>query len=254
MITGGEGSPGPTRARPYVGAAGVPSTAALPQTTADPAGAEIPSGAASSQTPIFEQTMAFRGTSEFHRTSAFPSAPGPWPTAEPPATGEPPEPAIFPGASDVYGTTQPVEAVWSPAAPDAPGIFADPSGRRRIRLRWLAAGAGLLLSGFLAVAAIGLFGGPTAPLLPWTRPRAEPVPGSPLATQHHHSPAHRGALRAPPGPTPRILAGSHAPRAPRSSATAPGSTSSTAPTSAPSQHTPPGLAHKPSPGPTKLHP
>ena len=167
MITGGVQSAGPARGRPYLDASWEQPTASPPQTMAPPPRTELPPGAAPSQTPIFEQTAAFLGTPEIYRAPLH-GVVVPREPLETPPTAESPDPAALPGASDVYGVTRPVEAVWSPAADGAPGIFADPAGRRRIRVRWLAVSAGLLLSAFLVVGAVGLLGGPKAPVLPWT--------------------------------------------------------------------------------------
>jgi hypothetical protein len=268
MITGGGESPGPLRPRPYVKAARVRGTAPLPQTAAPPAAELEPPRATSARTPIFEQTAAFQRTPEIRRNSAFPTAPAPWPTPESGATGEPPEPTASAEPSDAYGYTQPVEASWPPVAPGAP-IFADPSGRRRIQMRWLALAAGGALSGFLVVAAIGLLGGPKAPLLPWSAVHSPPGNASAGHSAAHgtHQPGgsgrHTTVTTAPgaaaPGAAAPGAAGPHAAHSPGAPASqhagtpAPTALPTATPSASASHHTPPGQARKTS-TPSKSHP
>jgi hypothetical protein len=259
MITGrGDEFPGSAGTGALPGAAVFAGTSAFPQVSLFPYACDPPKTASApaetgpaqppalSETPIFARTAAMLGPPGFHETS--PRTQGSQRTAESPATGEPPAPDAFPSVSEVYGATMPVEPVWAPSAADAPGVFADPAGRRRLRVRWVAVAAGLVLGGFLVVAAVGLLGGPKAPLLPWAQPDVRPGTGTALGTHRHAAPARRGAVNPTPAATPHVLAGPQATHPPGTSATP------QATTSAPSQHTPPGLAHRPSPQPAKSHP
>jgi hypothetical protein len=93
-------------------------------------------------------------------------------------------------------------------------VFADSRGRRRVIIRWLAIGAGAIISGFVVVAAVGLLGGPQVPVLPWPHQHAgraslgDPGTGSPpgaAATTGAGLPARGGAAASQsPNPAPQV--------------------------------------------------
>lgn len=196
----------------------------------------------------------------------------------PPATERPPVPGAFPDGAGTDGTTTAVAAGWVPPAADMPGVFTDPSGRRRVRLRWLALAAGAALGSFLLVTALGLLGGPKAPLLPWPRVAAQPPPGGaggvvPGSHQHRASRPHAGVNTTPTTAAPGASgpqaasspgsagsgSGQAATPAPAAAPTAappgtPPTAPSTAPSASASQHIPPGKTHQPSGPPSKTHP
>jgi hypothetical protein len=58
-------------------------------------------------------------------------------------------------------------------------VFADPRGRRRVIVRWLAIGACGISSSYVALASLGLLGGPQVPLLPWPHAQSSQTPGDP---------------------------------------------------------------------------
>lgn len=216
-------------------------------------------------TPIFQQTVATRGMPAFNETLTAHAVPaartGPPPTPEILGAGESTASYGFPGEAPVYETA-PMVPVREPTAAGQPGpgergIFAGPAGRRRVRIRWLAVAAGLVLAGCLVVAAVGLLGGPKVPLLPWPRPAGQPGPGPATGPQGHGSPGGHPA----PGPAQARTSRGPARAQPRPSATASQHAAAPAPTASPqpsasasaSQHVPPGIARKPTPLPAKPH-
>lgn len=126
-------------------------------------------------------------------------------------------------------------------------VFADPAGRRRIVVRRLAVGAGLLLCAYLVFAAIGLLGGPKAPLVPWpelqAQPRTGPVPGTHPGREQPSSPAEQVDQVAPALP-----AGSRSPRPSPTQRLAKRASPSRSPAPAPSRA--PSSQPSPSPPPT----
>ena len=156
----------------------------------------------------------------------------------------------------------------SPARPRATlrvvnpsSVFADPSGRRRRRLRLLGIGAGAVISAALALIIAGLAGGPKAPFISWALPHH--AAGTPPG-QHPGAAGQQGAGQArssaPPAGAPSPSAGPQpspsadrlpSPRPSASSSPSPG-TSTPAPTTTPSPanpagRTPPGHTRTPNP-------
>lgn len=213
--------------------------------------------AALRDTPIFDQTAATRGRPGITDTFASPIAP---PIAPPAGAGNPgvSDPTACYEFTDGYPATMPADAAWEPAAADAPGIFVDPAGRRRIRMRRLALAAGAVLAGFLVVAAVGLLGGPKAPLLPWPSPAGQPGSGAAHGSQRQEAPGNRPVPSSSPTSAARRAAGqtqAHSPGTPASQrASTPARSATSASAGSSSQHTPPGIARKPSTSPARSHP
>lgn len=77
-------------------------------------------------------------------------------------------------------------------------VFADPTGRRRRRMRRAGACIAATLAGCLTVVVVGLLGGPQAPFVPWAtaHPQANADPGGTRATTKKAG----GAAAAPSQP------------------------------------------------------
>jgi hypothetical protein len=223
---------------------------AVPESTVAAAGPAR--HAALRDTPIFDQTAATRGrpgiTGTFAPPIAAPAGAGNDGVSDPTAWYE---------FTDAYPATMPAGAAWEPAAADAPGIFFDPAGRRRIRMRRLALAAGAVLAGFLVVAAVGLLGGPKAPLLPWPSPAGQPGSGAAHGSQRQEAPGNRPVPSRSAASAARRAAGETPTHSPGTSASQRASTparSGTSASASSSQHTPPGIARKPSTSPARSHP
>jgi hypothetical protein len=83
-------------------------------------------------------------------------------------------------------------------------VFADPTGRRRQRMRRAGACIAATLAGCLTVVVVGLLGGPQAPFVPWAtaHPQANAGPGGTRATTKKAGAAapSRPAVLPSPGP------------------------------------------------------
>jgi len=135
-------------------------------------------------------------------------------------------------------------------------VFADPRGRRRVIVRWLSIGAGGVFSGYVAIAGIGLLGGPQVPLLPWPAPHSSQAPGDPHGNAAQHR--RQGAAAGLPTPNAAIPGG------PAAATPSPAPGRSAAPLLQPSPtnttltnragKTPPGRNRTASPSPRRIQP
>jgi hypothetical protein len=132
-------------------------------------------------------------------------------------------------------------------------VFSDPRGRRRIVVGWLAVGAGGIFSSFVAMAGIGLLGGPHVPLLPWPHAPGQQHadPHGPLGDRARHGrQVTAGGLPTPGAPgtratsTPSPAPGRSATPSPHPSPTSTTVTNRTG-------RTPPGRNRTPSPSPRR---
>ena len=151
-----------------------------------------------------------------------------------------------------------------PAADTGPlRVFADPHGRRRVIVRWLSIGACGISSSYVALASIGLLGGPQVPLLPWPHAQSSQTPGDPRGhggdkAQHRRQIA-AGGLPAPGAPAPGASATATPSRSP---SPAPGRSATPSPQPSPTDtkvtnpagKTPPGRNRTASPSPRGTKP
>jgi hypothetical protein len=135
-------------------------------------------------------------------------------------------------------------------------VFADPSGRRRQRLRRIGLGTSIFLIGSLVLVGTGLVGGPKTPFSLWGAP---PAGSHGQAGARHSTPPSRpgggsgtpapgsASSSQPPGPSAHP---SPAPSVSASPSPAPSPSPSPAATN-PAGHTPPGQNHSKRPRSTK---
>jgi ABC transporter len=137
-------------------------------------------------------------------------------------------------------------------------VFADPSGRRRRKMRLLGVGAGLAIAAALALITVGLAGGPKAPFISWELPRqAGAQSGQHPATAGHTAVGQAGSSApsavAPAGtrsPSPSADP-QPSPSADRQPSPSPSASSSPSPSTSTATPTPTNPAGKTPPGQTR---
>jgi len=138
-------------------------------------------------------------------------------------------------------------------------VFADPSGRRRRKMRLLGIGAGLAIVGSLVLITVGLAGGPQAPFISWALPHhpggaagQRPSGGHSGSGQARSAAAGAAAPSPSASPQPSPSADPRpSPQPSASSSPSPGTSTATPSPTNPAGRTPPGQTKTPTPNPHK---